>query len=656
YSYRVTDGSIGGPTASATSVTDLVAVSPALVADAMAPPSPSIDNGQSIAFTAKPSGGSGPYSYQWYSDGTCTVPIPSATSSTYTASPSSTTSYAYKVSDSAYSPSSVCSQGNTVTVNSALIAGPISPLNPTIDNGQTITLTSHASGGTPSLSYQWYLDGTCGTSILGANLSTYTTSPTVTGIYSYKVADSALSPSSQCSVQDTVTVASVLAAGAVTPVSPKIDNGQSITLTANPSGGVTPYAYQWYSDGTCTSAISIAVSSTYNASPTATTTYSYKVTDSAYSPFSVCSPSNSVTVNSALVAGAVTPSSPTIDSGQLITLIAHASGGTPPLSYQWYSDGTCTVAIPGATSSTYSVTLSATTTFSYRTTDLSQGSPLGSPCSPGDTVTVNALLISGPITPSGQTINNGQPITLTSAPSGGTRPYSYQWYSSSACPSGSIITGAAASALVDSPSSTTTYSYKVTDSSYSPASQCSSGDTVKVNPILAARAITPTNPTIDAGQQIVLTSQASGGTQPFSYQWYSDASCTTAIIGETQQTYLASPIATTIYSYKVTDSANLPVSECSPGDTVTVSTQLVSGSPTPTSPAVDIGQSLTLTANPSGGTAPYHYRWYSSTSSACPAGASFGTSGTLLVTPTTNTYYCYTVTDSSTGNPPATAT
>src|SRR5947199_6446264 len=75
-----------------------------------------------------------------------------------------------------------------------------------------------------------------------------------------------------------------------------------------------------------------------------------------------------------------------------------------------------------------------------------------------------------------------------------------------------------------------------------------------------------------------------------------------------------------------------------------------------TSPAVDIGQSLTLTANPSGGTAPYHYRWYSSTSSACPAGASFGTSGTLLVTPTTNTYYCYTVTDSSTGNPPATAT
>src|SRR5207249_4933769 len=190
------------------------------------------------------------------------------------------------------------------------------------------------------------------------------------------------------------------------------DNGQSITLTANPSGGVTPYAYQWYSDGTCTSAISIAVSSTYNASPTATTTYSYKITDSATSPVALCSGGDTITVNPALLAAAPSPSTPMIDAGQSIVLASHPSGGTPPLSYQWYSDGTCTVAIPRATSSTYSVTLSATTTFSYRTTDLSQGSPLGSPCSPGDTVTVNALLISGPITPSGQTINNGQPITL----------------------------------------------------------------------------------------------------------------------------------------------------------------------------------------------------------------------------------------------------
>ncbi len=265
-------------------------------------------------------------------------------------------------------------------------------------------------------------------------------------------------------------------------------------------------------------------------------------------------------------------------------------------------------------------------------------------------------MVAGPITPPGPIINNGQLITLTSAPSGGTAPYSYQWYSSSSCPSASLITGATSSILVASPSANTTYSYRVTDSSYSPTSKCSSGDIVTVNPTLAARSIMPSNPTIDTGQQIILTSQASGGTQPFSYQWYSDASCITAITGATQQTYLVSPTATTSYSYKVTDSANPRVSECSPGDTVTVNTQLAAASATPTSPAIDNGQSITLTANPSGGTAPYHYLWYSSTNSACPGGASLGTTATLLVTPGANTYYCYTVTDSSTGNPPATAT
>src|SRR6266849_1734200 len=56
-------------------------------------------------------------------------------------------------------------------------------------------------------------------------------------------------------------------------------------------------------------------------------------------------------------------------------------------------------------------------------------------------------------------------------------------------------------------------------------------------------------------------------------------------------------------------------------------------------------------ANPSGGTAPYHYQWYSATSPSCPSGAGLGALATLLVTPTVNSYYCYAVTDSSAGTP-----
>jgi hypothetical protein len=285
----------------------------------------------------------------------------------------------------------------------------------------------------------------------------------------------------------------------MTPSSPSIDSGQSIALTAKPSGGVVPDSYQWYIDGTCTTSIPSANSQTYTASPSSTTVYSYKVTDSANSPSSVCSPGDTVTVNAILIALPITPPNPSIDSGQLAILTSHVSGGTPSLSYHWYSDGNCGAAIPAATLSTYSVLLPSTTTFSYRVTDSSQGSPAGTACSSGDTVTVSLALVAGPISPSGLAINNGQSITLASAASGGTTPYSYQWYSSSNCPSGSLISGATSTSLVASPVSTTTYSYRVTDSAFSLVSQCSSGDTVTVNPTLAARPITPSNPTIDIG-------------------------------------------------------------------------------------------------------------------------------------------------------------
>jgi hypothetical protein len=627
-----------------------------LIAGPISPSNPTIDIGQSIILASHASGGTPSLSYQWYSDGMCVASIPGATVSTYSALPTVTGVYSYRVTDSAFSPASQCSAGNTVTVVSGLVAGGITPSNPLIDSGQKITLTSNPSGGATPYSYQWYSDGTCATAIQSAASSTYIASPTATAIYSYKVTDSANSPTSQCSVGDTITVDPALFAGAPSPSSPTIDTGQTVVLASHASGGTPSLSYQWYSDGSCTILIPGGTSSSYAASPVSTTSYSYRVSDSAYSPTSICSPSDAVTVNSALVAGAVTPSSPAIDSGQSITLTTHATGGTSLLSYQWYSDAACASAIPGATSSTYSVSLASTTTFSYRVTDSSQGSPVGSACSPGDSVTVSLALVAGPITPSGLTINNGQSITLISAGSGGTTPYSYQWYSAGSCPSGSLISGATLSTLSASPPSTTTYSYKVTDSAYSSVSQCSSGDTVKVSPTLAARSITPSNPTIDMGQVIVLTSQASGGTPALSYQWYSDGSCITAIPGATSSIYTASPTATASYSYKVTDSANPPVSECSSTDTVFVSAPLVAGAITPTPAAINNGQSIALTANPSGGTMPYHYQWYSAASPACASGGTLGTPAFLPVTPTVNTYYCYTVTDSSTGTPPSSAT
>ncbi len=86
-----------------------------------------------------------------------------------------------------------------------------------------------------------------------------------------------------------------LTAGDITPANPTIDSGQSVTLAANPSGGNPPYIYQWFTGQNCISPIDFATSSTYDASPTVTTTYYYQVTDSAST--TACSAGDTVTVN-----------------------------------------------------------------------------------------------------------------------------------------------------------------------------------------------------------------------------------------------------------------------------------------------------------------------------------------------------------------------
>ena len=54
----------------------------------------------------------------------------------------------------------VTSNAVTVTVNAAPTVS-IAPVGPvTLDVGQSQTFTATASGGTGTLSYQWYLDGT----------------------------------------------------------------------------------------------------------------------------------------------------------------------------------------------------------------------------------------------------------------------------------------------------------------------------------------------------------------------------------------------------------------------------------------------------------------------------------------------------------------
>ena len=128
---------------------------------------------------------------------------------------------------------------NTITINPQLLANEITPQAPSIDTGQSLTLTSNAVGGTTAYSYKWYTNiagnPACNAAnvITGQTGSTISVSPTTSNSYTYQVTDSASTNEVVCSAADTVTVsASALSAGAVTPSLPSIDNGQSITLTS----------------------------------------------------------------------------------------------------------------------------------------------------------------------------------------------------------------------------------------------------------------------------------------------------------------------------------------------------------------------------------------------------------------------------------------
>ena len=179
--------------------------------------------------------------------------------------------------------------------------------------------------------------------------------------------------------------------------------------------------------------------------------------------------------------------------------------------------------------------------------------------------------------------------------------------------------------------------------------------TFTINPALVTGTITPSNPTIDNGQSITLTANPSDGSTPYTYQWYSstvgDPACNAAnvISGQTSRAYSPSPTQTTYYTYQVTDSATTNSVGCSASVTITVNSALLAGDITPSNPTIGIGQSVTLTANPSDGTTPYTYQWYSGTNSICTSDNAIAdaTSNTYLASPTSTTYYCYIISDSS---------
>ncbi|MGA3110999.1 MAG: hypothetical protein ABSE15_03095, partial [Candidatus Bathyarchaeia archaeon] len=387
---------------------------------------------------------------------------------------------------------------------------------------------------------------------------------------------------------------------------------------ATPSGGSGSYtSYQWYKGG---SPVSLATSSswTYSPSSAATSTpVTVTVTDSLTAT-SAQSTGVSITVNSVPTIS-VQPSSANIDSGQQVTLSSTVTGGTGTFSWQWYDSG-------GSISGKSGTGLTATYTVSAADTGIYViFTDTGTSVTPHPTVTsspnVAVTLDFAPsisTQPSSATIDSGQAITLSSAVTGGTGSFSWQWYNSGGSISGASGTGATATHAF---TAATIGIYVVfTDTgtgTATPTKTANSSPNVAVTVDSAPSISTqPSSATIDSGQSISLSSGVSGGTGTFTWQCYTHSGTSVGSGSGTSASQSVSA-ADSGYYFVFTDTG--VTSGASPAATATSSGASVTVNADPTvtvSPAtvtMDVGQPQTFTANPAGGSGTYPatgYQWY----------------------------------------------
>jgi outer membrane protein assembly factor BamB len=247
----------------------------------------------------------------------------------------------------------VCSSNGTVyAFGPPLLVASISPDSVAMDIGQSQLFTSNVIGGTPSYTYQWYLNGTI---VSGATSTTWTFMPVSSGNYTVylNVADNVgLSVKSNTASAIVGGVLNVI----ISPASVTIDVGQSQLLTSSVIGGTAPYSYQWCLNG---APVLGATSTTWTFTPVSSGSYNIYLNVTDNTGFRVESNSASVTVAPALSAR-VYPTTVTMGVGQSQLFASSVSGGIFPYYYRWYLNG---VAVSEATGAKWTFTPSFAGTY-----------------------------------------------------------------------------------------------------------------------------------------------------------------------------------------------------------------------------------------------------------------------------------------------------
>jgi hypothetical protein len=591
-----------------------------------------IVRGESTTVSIAPEG-TAPHGIQWYvgTPGNA-MAIEGATGPEHLATPNATTTYFASVTNRC---GTVTSSPVLITVNEPCVPAFIGAqsASTTIIRGESATLSLTPAGSTPR-TIQWYR-GT--TAIDGATNATYLATPDESTTYS-GIVTNACGEASSTPITVIVDDACVPASIAAQSSSATNTRGESTMLSVTPAGS-TPRTIQWYAGA---SVIDGANAPTYEASPTATTTYRAVVTnecgEAASTPVTVTvvEPCIPATISSQ-------SSSVTIVSGDS-TMLSIVPGGSTPRSIQWYQGTPASfLRVDGATASTFVIAPIATVSYFAVVTN-----QCGSATSIPVTITVTTACVMPSLTAqSGSTsIVRGESTTL-SVTASGTAPRTAQWYTGTPA-NASYIEGATDTTYAASPNATTSY-FAIISNACGATNSSPVTITVTDACVPATIASQSNSTSISSGESALLSVTASG-TSPRTIQWYiGTPSSPSLIVGASSASHTVSPAVTTSYFARVSNSCG---SDDSSPVTITVDCSRPSITAHPQSHTIEEGQLATLSVGYDGATS---VQWYSDEQSFF-APISGATSSTLQRSPSATHRYFARVTNSCGSTDSATAT
>ncbi len=424
----------------------------------------SSDVGQKyVNFIANAIDGTPPYSFNWIipqgfiahegscKHASCELTMNALKSGTYTVVINATDSAGMHASAS-----------SNITVNALAVL--IMPLNPAIDQGQTLELNTKVLNGDGNYTYQWYSGSSpdCAsnaaiTNATGSSLNISLLSSNASYCVSVGYNDGkgsgddrdnkhGINATNASSITvnplPSVTLGNVVSA---------LDAGQNDMINAEVSGGSPPYTYNFSVYNSITDSL-IANALYLNASTSNTFEWQPQlgdvgsvyanviITDSAYVPVAANSVNQRTEISQSLSIASFTASANAVDQGTPISLTVNASGGTAPYTYNWLVLNPITNAVVD----NYPITNDSATSSNFTYTPTSSD-VANSPEQFGVVITDSAsypsnasslsgnILINPPpsieIMPFSSTISTGQVISFLGNVTGGTERYDNVSYS-----------------------------------------------------------------------------------------------------------------------------------------------------------------------------------------------------------------------------------